>query len=312
MTDDIILTKDVFQIDAKEWCNEIETFIKNKTAEFHSDGIVVTISGGLDSSVTVALCVRAIGKDKVTGLMLPERLGNPEAEHYGRMIAKKLGIKVVRINISPILRGLGTSNLLLAAVSGRSFWKDKVNRFMHRRGHSTRKDYIDTLKGTLEPEWRRMLAKVTSKQRARVLVAYKYAEENNLLVVGSAHRTERMLGIFCKYGIDDCADLMPLSNIYRSHILQLAKHLDIPHEIVLRSPNPDILPGVTDKYMSYFGMDSQKLDLILYGFQKGLSSAKIANQLGMNERSVMEIKEIIRLSQFFRNHALVPELFIND
>jgi len=308
MNEQIILSKDIFQIDAQKWCEEIETFIKEKASESYRDGIVVTISGGLDSSVTAALCVRAIGKDKVTGLMLPERWGNPDAEYYGKMLANQLGIKVVKINISPILRGLGTSNLLLAAISGRSFWKEKVKKFMRRRGHSIKGDYINTLKGRLEPEWRRMLAKITSKHRARVLVAYKYAEENNLLVVGSAHRTENMVGLFCKYGVDDCADLMPLKNIYRSHILQLANFLNIPREILNRSPNPDILPGVTDKYLSYFGMDCQKLDLILYGFQKGLSSVEIANQLGMNKDSINEIKEIIRLSQFFRDHALAPVL----
>jgi len=73
MNEQIILSKDVFQIDAQKWCREIETFIKEKTSESYRDGIVVTISGGLDSSVTAALCARAIGKDKVTGLMLPER-----------------------------------------------------------------------------------------------------------------------------------------------------------------------------------------------------------------------------------------------
>lgn len=118
-----------------------------------------------------------------------------------------------------------------------------------------------------------------------------------------------MLGLFCKYGIDDCADLMPLKNIYRCHIVQLAEYLDIPREILERSPNPDILPGVTDKYLSYFGMDYQKLDLILYGLQKELSTLEIAKQLAMTEQSAYEITEIIRLSQFYRNHALSPELF---
>jgi len=116
-------------------------------------------------------------------------------------MVKQLGIKVVKINISPILRGLGTSNLFLAAISGRSFWKEKVDKFMQRRGHSLKGDYIDTLKGSLEPKWRRLLTKITSKHRARVLVAYKYAEENNLLVVGSAHRTERMVGLFANMGL---------------------------------------------------------------------------------------------------------------
>jgi NAD+ synthase len=73
MNEQIKLTKDIFQIDAQQWCKDIEDFIKEKFSEPCRDGIVVTISGGLDSSVTAALCTRAIGKDKVKGLMLPER-----------------------------------------------------------------------------------------------------------------------------------------------------------------------------------------------------------------------------------------------
>ena len=304
MNEQIKLTKDIFQIDAQQWCKDIEDFIKGKFSESYRDGIVVTISGGLDSSVTAALCTRAIGKDKVKGLMLPERWGNPEADYYGRMMVKHLGIETVKINISPILKGLGTSDFLLSAISGRAFWKDIVNKIMHKRGHSTKGDYFNSLKGKLEPSRRKMIAKINSKHRARVLIAYKFAEENNFVVVGSTHKTENMVGLFCKYGIDDCADIMPLKNIYRSHVLQLAYFLGVPNEILHRSPNPDILPGVTDKYMSYFEMDYLKVDLILIGLQKGLTALEIANQLGMNEQSVNEIHEIVRLSEHTRNHAL--------
>lgn len=308
MNEHMKLTKDVFQIDAQQWCKEIEDFINEKFSESYRDGIVVPISGGLDSSVTAALCMRAIGNDKVKGLMLPERWGNPEADYYGRMISKHLGIETVKISISPILRGVGTSDFLLSVISGRAFWKDIVNKIVYKSGRSQKEDYLDSLKGKLNPWKRKMIAKITSKQRARVLVAYKFAEENNYMVAGSAHKTEDMVGLFCKYGIDDCADIMPMKNIYRSHILQLAEFLEVPLEILHRSPNPDILPGVTDKYMSYFEMDYLKIDLILFGQQKGLTAHEIANQLGMNEQAVNEIYEIVQLSKHMRNHALAPIL----
>lgn len=304
----IRLTKDVFRIDAEAWCREIEDFIRMKFSESCRDGIVVTVSGGLDSSVVASLCVRAIGKDKVKGLMLPERGGNPEAVHYGRILARHLGIEMKRIGISPVLRGLGTSNYLLSIVSGRTFWTGVVNRFMQKRGHSIKTDYMDALQGKLGPSTRKLVAQINSKHRARVLVAYKFAEENNLLVAGSAHRTEKMVGLFCKYGIDDCADLMPLKNIYRSHILQLAGFLGVPSEIIYRSPNPDIIPGVTDKYRGYFGLDSLQVDLILWGLQKGMAVHEIADQLGIREQKVSQMREVIRLSENTRNHAQAPIL----
>lgn len=302
------LTQDVFRIDAPRWCREIEEFIREYFSASHRDGIVVAVSGGLDSSVTAALCAAAIGKAKVTGLMLPERFGNPEASRYSRMIIRHLGIKSRRISISPILRGLGASDLILSAISGREFWKDTVLKTMRRQGHTTKGDYLDTLRGKLDPNRRRLIAKISSRQRARVLAAYRFAEENNCIVAGSAHKTEQMAGLFCKYGIDDCADVMPLKNVYRSQILQLAGCLGIPSQTLHRSPNPDILPGITDKYLGYFGMDCQKVDLILYGLEEGYPTSLIAGQTGTTERQVSEIGEIVKLSEHMRSHALAPIL----
>lgn len=166
---------------------------------------------------------------------------------------------------------------------------------------------MDTLLGKLDASSRKFIAEVNSKQRARLLVTYKIAEENNLLVAGASHKTEQMVGLFVKYGIDDCADIMPLKNIYRSQILQLAECIGIPPEIQRRSPNPDILPGITDKYQGYFGMDSLKVELILLGQQMGLSTDEIARQLGIDHQTVIQMFEIVQLSESYRSHALAPE-----
>ncbi|NTW71684.1 MAG: hypothetical protein HGA49_05520 [Eubacteriaceae bacterium] len=108
--------------------------------------------------------------------------------------------------------------------------------------------------------------------------------------------------------MDDCADIMPLKNIHRSHIIQLAEFLGVPSEILHRSPNPDILPGVTDKYISYFELDYLKADLIIFGLQKGLNDYEIAHQIAIDVRIVNQVQEIILLSENTRNHALAPIL----
>ncbi|HCS73757.1 MAG TPA: NAD(+) synthase [Clostridiales bacterium] len=302
------LTPEAFQIDAQDWCKQIETFISDKFSLSYRDRIVVPISGGLDSSVVATLCTRAIGKEKVIGLMLPERFGNPEANYYGQLIAKHLDIKTMKINISPILKGLGTSNLFLSAISGREFWRDIANWFLQKRNQTAKILYIDALKGQLNPTSRELIAQVNSKQRARLLATYRIADEYNLMVAGSSHKTEQMVGLFVKYGIDDCADIMPLKNIYRSQILQLAEYIKIPPEILRRSPNPDILPGITDKYQGYFGIDYLKVELILLGMQMELSTDEIARQLGLDDQTVIQMFEIVQLSENSRSHALAPEL----
>lgn len=306
MNDRVTSILNVFEINSQQWCEKIIDFIKKMYSKSFREGIVVPISGGLDSSVVAALCVRAIGNDKVVGLMLPERLGNPEARHYGIMIAKNLDIKTKTINISPILRGLGMNDPLLSVLSGREFWKDIINKNMQKRGHTVKGDYLASLKGILNIQGRKLVAKVGSKQRARLLATYKYAEENNYLVAGSANKTERMVGLFCKYGIDDSADIMPLKHIYRSQILQLAKYLGIPSLIIDRTPNPDILPGITDKYVGYFDLDSHQIDSIIFGVEDGLLDSDIANQIGVSESTIRYMREIIFLSNNYRNHELAP------
>lgn len=308
MNDKVTLNPDIFKINAQEWSTQIEEFIRDQLNSSNLDGIVVPISGGLDSSVVAALCTRAVGKEKVMGLMLPERFGNPEAVRYGELIARHLGISVVKYNISPVLRGLGTSNLLLSAISGREFWKNTVNRYLRKKHKTAQSLYIEALEGRMDPASRKLIAQVSSKQRARLLFAYKYAEENNMMVAGSAHKTEQMVGLFVKYGIDDGADIMPLKNIYRSQTLQLAEYLKIPPEILHRSPNPDILPGITDKYLGYFKMNYLQVELILVGLDKGLSPAEIADQIGLSQQAVQQMQHIIALSERFRSHAAAPEL----
>lgn len=307
MSEKMILTPDIFTIDAQQWCAQIGLFIKEKFNLSNLDGIVVPISGGLDSSVVAALCASAVGQDKVIGLMLPERLGNPEANRNGRLIARHLGIRTEKINISPVLRGLGTSNLLLAAISGREYWKNTVDHFLRKRHQTAQTLFLNALKGQMNPSSRKLIAQVSAKQRARLLIAYKYAEENNLMVAGSAHKTEQMVGLFVKYGIDDGADIMPLKNIYRSQTLQLAQYLGIPAEILHRPPNPDILPGITDKYLGYFGIDYLQVELILIGYQDGLSPDEIASQIGLDEQTVHRILEIVQYSERFRSHAEAPD-----
>jgi NAD+ synthase len=306
MAEEITLGRDTLKIDARLWCSVIEGFISAKFSESHRTAVVVTVSGGLDSSVTAALCTRAVGRERVIGLMLPERWGNPDAGRYGRLIVEHLGIRTVTIDISRILRGLGTASFFYSLISGRESWKGIVGRFLQKKGDTFKALLMKEANGRLDEWQRKMNASASSRHRARVLAAYRYAEENNCMVVGSAHKSEDMAGLFVKYGIDDCADVMPMKNLYRSHILQLGEYMGVPPEILDRTPNPDILMGVTDKYVDFFGLDSLQVDLTLYGLEKGMTARKIADQLGVNEQSITDLQEIIALTDHKRNHAMAP------
>lgn len=299
------------EIDPQQWCLDIETFIRTKFIESKKDGILVTVSGGLDSSVAATLATRAVGKDKVTGLMLPERFGNPEANLYGNLIIKQLDIRSKKIYINPIIRSLKISDFLLTFLGGRAFWQNRIEKIKQKKGDEVYKGYLKTLRGERVETFRKYTSKISGRQRARLLYAYKYAEDNNLLLVGAAHKTERSVGLFAKCGIDDCADIMPLKNIYRSQILQIGQYIGIPTEILNRTPNPDMVPGVTDKYVSYLELPSQQVDLILLGLENKMTPKEIAEQVDIRNEKVLEIQEIVRLTETQRNPSLAPIMNAN-
>lgn len=303
-----MLNEKSLEIDPQLRCSVIETFIRTKFIESKKDGILVPVSGGLDSSVAAALVTRAVGKDKVTGLMLPERFGNPEANRYGTLIIRHLGIKSRKIYINPILRSLKISDLLLTFLGGREFWKNRIEKIKRKKGDEVNKGYLKTLRGEQVETFKKYSSKINGRQRARLLYAYKYAEDNNLLVVGATHKTERSVGLFVKFGIDDCADIMPLKTIYRSQILQIGQSIGIPTEILNRTPNPDMVPGVTDKYVSYLELTAMQVDLILLGLENKMTAKDIAEQVKVSEEKVSEIQEIVRLTEMQRNPSLAPTM----
>ena len=107
--------------------------------------------------------------------------------------------------------------------------------------------------------------------------------------------------------MDHNADIMPIRNLYRSQILELAKFLGVPEEIIARTPNPDVMPGINDKYVDILKLDYEKVDLILYALEKNMSSQEIAGQLKLKEEKVVEIKQLINLTDHMRNPSQAPE-----
>jgi len=297
----MILTKDVFIINCKAESEKIEAFIHAKMLELHRDGIVVAISGGLDSSTVVGLCVRAVGKQKVTGLNLPEKNGNPDALKFSHLMAGSLGFKTRTIDISKILTELGTYKFVADRIGSRVL----INRFIKKFPPEAKKAlFMDGIKGTKNSLVRQGIASTYSKHRIRLVVTYKYAEENNLLVVGCAHKSEDMLGLFSKFGVDDNADVMPIKHLYRSQILQIARYIGVPESIIRRTPNPDMFPGIEDKYCDVLGFPSDTIDLVLYGLEHSLPVEEVAAQLDLDPAKVQEIKELIGLSDHMRNHSM--------
>lgn len=292
------LEKAIFNVDSPAYVARLCDFIRLKMSEFHRDGILVPFSGGLDSSTVLLLCIRAVGADNVIAVLMPERQGNPEAMKYSRLVTNQFKARVIARDISPVLSRLGTYNFALARIPFRPIQNWLSKRYLKA---AELNPFLQIVSGKASPFQRKGFAKFNTKHRIRAVMIYQIAEELNYMVVGCAHKSEDMLGLYVKFGVDDNADVMPLKNLYRSHILQLAAFVGVPESIINRTPNPDIIPGVSDKYMDILGYSSAVLDLLVYGIEHGLENDDIASQLDLPADKVQQIRELVQQTEHMRH-----------
>ena len=131
-----------------------------------------------------------------------------------------------------------------------------------------------------------------------MVLLYLHGEIENRLVVGAANRTEYSIGYFVKHGCDDATDIMPLLNLYKTQVRELARYLNIPSRIIEKPPSPDILPGIIDE--EAIGIPYEKLDLILLALEKGWEIGEIAKVLEIEEEKVVYAKKLIQKSEHMR------------
>ena len=131
-----------------------------------------------------------------------------------------------------------------------------------------------------------------------MMLIYFYAELENKLVVGATNRSEHEIGFFVKHGCDDAADVMPLLNLYKTQVRELARYLNIPLGIIEKLPSPDIIPGITDEQA--IGIPYEKLDSILLALEKGWENFEIAKVLEVEEKRVVYVKNLVKRSEHMR------------
>lgn len=285
-------------LDFEETCQQIETLIQNTLASLKRDGIVIALSGGLDSAVTVTLCVRAGGAQSITALNLPERDSSPVHQKHARRLAAELGLAFKRKSISPMLRAAGSYRLLpLRFVPFRS-WRTRLvefgkSQFLKDHEESLLADRLDYQADS----WvARGNAYAIAKHRMRMVAVYQYAEVHNLMVVGGANLTEVLTGTYSKWGVDHCADVMPIMHLYRSQVEALAEYLDVPAYIRTKPADPDVMPGVNDKGALLGNFVTA--DLILQKIKQGADPQTLYSQF--SQAQVDKLLELYRLSAHMR------------
>jgi len=295
--------KDILRINPEAETQRICDFIRRMALQdFKRKGAVVGISGGIDSALVSELAVRALGKEKVLGVFLPEKESNPISLEYAEKQAAKLGIETVKVDITENLESFGVYQRRNAVVKQVVPEFDDTLKFhvtlpqnlLEKDRFNYYSIIVEGKDGNRETkrlsgnDWLEISACTNIKQRTRMIQLYYYAEKHNYVVVGTTNKSELLQGFFLKFG-DGGVDIEPIAHLYKSQVFEMSKYLGVVQEIIDRPPSPDTysLP-VTDKEL-YFCIDYELLDLLLYAYENDVPRLDISKALGLNEEQINRV-----------------------
>lgn len=275
--------------------------------KFHKRGAVIGISGGIDSSVCLALAVRAFGPDKVLGVTMPETDSNPESEVLARKLAHHYGVDYLVKDLTAAIAGFGAyarrdqaikkvfpeydatykAKIVLPSALGE---KDRLNVFqltiISPEGETQTKrlplkEYLD------------IVASSNFKQRSRMAMLYYQAERLNYAVIGTANKNEHDQGFFVKWG-DGGADVYPIRHLFKTQVFQLGVYLGIPKEIQERVPTTDTYSAECTQEEFFFRVPFEIGDVVWYAMEQDVPVKEVAAEMGLSEEQVTNIQNDIR------------------
>lgn len=285
--------------------------------KLHRKGVVLGISGGIDSSVVLALCVRAFGPERIVALLLPEGESSPDSATLAQMLADHYGVKTLTEDISGALEGFGCYRRRNEAIQhlfpdfgpswgakitlpGNLLEQETLNIFSLTVTNPEGEEFTKRLPPR---DYYQIVAASNFKQRARMSMLYYHAELNNYAVIGTPNKNEHMLGFFVKHG-DGGTDVSPIGHLFKTQVYQLARFLDVPEEIQRRTPTSDTYPGGSTQEEFFFRLPFDILDTIWLGLDRGIPTAEIAAGLDLSveqvERVINDIVRKQRTTEYLR------------
>lgn len=276
--------------------DDIQGILKRK-------GAIIGISGGIDSSVTLALTVKAIGAENVIGIMLPEKDSSSESKEFALKLADKFKVKTLEEDITGALEGFGCYRRRDEAVTAifpeynPVHYKMKIginqsglNQFLPPIFSLTVIDNGGQEKSKILPikEYLQIVAASNFKQRCRMSMLYYHAERLHYAMIGTPNKHEVEQGFFVKNG-DGGADIMPIAHLYKSQVYQLAEYLGVPEEIIKRTPTSDTYSAEQTQEEFFFQMPFLEMDLIAYGLENGISEEEVGIVLNKTADEVRHI-----------------------
>ena len=288
--------------------NNVEAVVNEITYKMQQDvlhnlkrlGAVVGISGGIDSSVCLALSAKAFGPDRVLGIMMPEKDSNHESEDLAKELAVRFGVRTIKEDITSALSGFKCYERRDEAVK-RIFpeYDPKTHKMkigIKQSGLSNNLPPVFSLtiidrNGNQEDkilpvkEYLRIVAASNFKQRSRMSMLYFHAESLHYVVIGTPNKHEQEQGFFVKYG-DGGADVMPIGNLYKTQVYQLANYLGVPKGIIERTPTTDTYSAEQTQEEFFFQLPFGLMDRYWYGYENGYSPEEVAEVMGESKEHV--------------------------
>lgn len=276
--------------------------VEQVTKTLHRKGATIAVSGGIDSSLSAALCVRALGAKRVVGLSMPEQDSSDDALRLAKLLAEHLQIELIQENITPILEAAGCYRRRDEAIRAvvpeyASDWKCKLvlpQNLLESDRYNISYIVVRSPAGQEKQvrlpykEYLQIVAASNFKQRTRRMVEYYHADRLNYAVSGTPNRLEYDQGFFVKGG-DGLADFKPIAHLYKTQVYALARYLGLPEEICMRPPTTDTFSLPQSQEEFYFCLPYDKLDLILWAYTHQIAADEVGKTMGYTAEQVLRV-----------------------
>ena len=313
----MILASFNLEIDPTEVKEIIIGSIGEAMTNRENNGVLVIFSGQLDSFTAVKLAIEAVGLEFVNLIIISD-VSKSRRKEITSIATKMLAIprdNIVSFNINDISKQFETAKGLIPEIEGvipvsrqhninhLLLRTDVVRKIVEEKTYS----HIGKSESKREEFFRHIIAASKVRKRLKTLLAYQIAERENLLLVSKTNKTEYFTGLFTSFGYGHASDIMPLGDLYRTQVLQLAEYLGIPKEI-RDLAYTDIMPGVSNKYQYFFELESSDVDKILLRIQAGWELSKISEDLEIELEKIDRVNHFYQVSNFQRRIPIIPKI----
>ena len=312
------------EFDREKEIERICTSLRETLKRFKRRGYVLGVSGGIDSSVTLALCIRAAGKERVLALQMPERHSADETDSLGNILIDQLGVDSAAEPITPVLEAVGfyqryDKTVRKVIPEYGTDWKSKIvtSNVFEKKGITFFSIVVQAPSGEVikkrlpAREYLEIVAATNFKQRTRKMMEYYHADRMNYAVAGTPNRLEYDQGFFVKLG-DGAADIKPIAHLYKTQVYALADDLGIPGEIRNRPPTTDTysMPQGQDEF--YFSLPYDQMDICMFGKNAGYTPERTAEAAGLTSEQVAAVYKDIGTKRSTTAYLHTSPVLVNE